>query len=359
MNITLDNFRTQIGNQNYGSVVADEKTGALKTVNNGWFARHFSAVFATKTSVAQNQDMAVKLYRAVKTSVGNAEGTAGFLEKIAEQLGVQVDGENVRATLTTPLSRLTVKSVIMETDKFKFKFFDGLKLKADDLAMEMANDLVKVLNEEGEGEIIGREQVRIDNKIHIRPVYGLKEGFVPYAPVLDVEHGVQFLKDALDRNLIQNPETRSQVTSLLRNRERLANFEVKKFKQTADLAVALSEELGDDRLVRVCERVATGANFLKSEIWNDSLLLKYFREEIGRQVSARAYTLKVELANSPDDISTENLRRLVARQFERVIAQVADDPAFTRHSQADKTKDLATLCIESMSDKEFKLTFAA
>ena len=67
----------------------------------------------------------------------------------------------------------------------------------------------------------------------------------------------------------------------------------------------------------------------------------------------------IERASSPDDISTENLRRLVARQYEQVIAQVATEPVFTHHSMADKTKDLATLCIESMTDKEFLLTFAA
>lgn len=361
MNITLDNFRTQIGNQNYGEVIADRNTGALKTVNNGWFARHVSCVFGTKTTTAQHQDAAMKLYRAVRSSVGgaNARSATEFLNRIAEQLGIQVEGENARATFTTPLSRRTIKSVVMETDKFKRQFFQNLRREADELAMEMASGLVEKLNDEGKVKLVGREAVRVGYKTYIRPVYGPNENFVPYAPILNLGHGLQFLHNCLEQNLIRDGQMRSEVNVLLLDRERLARFQTKDFATTEEMAAELASRLGSHALYARCERTATGVDYLKTTIWNDSVLLKYFREEIGRKVSARAHQLKVELAAFPDDISTENLRRLVSRQYEQVIAQVADEPVFTRHSMADKTKDLATLCIESMTDKEFKLTFAA
>ena len=352
MNITLEHFRTQIGNLNYGSVIVDSKTESLKTVNNGWFARHCSMFFATRTTVAQNQEAAVKLYQAVKNSVTaeQAAGTTEFLRTIAAQFGVRVEGEQVTATLTTPLSRRTIKEVVHAADNFKLQLFADVKAAANELVVNMAQKLVTERNETERMHVVGSRRVLRGSHIRLEPILEWNEGAVPFAPILNAEHGLQFLRESLAQGAIRGRETRSNVTVLINDMERLASLHAEQFASTEEMVTTLEGNLGSRKLNQICRRAVTGVNLLKKEIWKSDVLLKYFREKVGDLMRERAEELG--LVGAYRELSTETLQRLVNRHFVEIVSRATSESQFSYESEAYQTKYLAEFCVAAMSDLE-------
>ena len=357
MAISLDNFRSQIGVNNYGNVMI--ANNEVKTVNNGWFARNFD-IFKTKISAAQSRETSIQLYQAVKNSISNngadKASLDAFLQSVANQLGLTVDGERFQRTLATPLDRRVVSNIVKQTDKFKRDVLQCLRHEFDDKLISLAKDINKQRNIFENYEAVNTKQIGSITVTSQKPIYKLKAGHQDRPVPEDKDAALNLLRETLE--LLNDKENKGMIDSqlacdardLLSDKETIDSLNFSPSVETRDMIAKLKNSLVTPSLTKLVDRMEVSMRHLDTEIWESDVLLKYFRDEMHHRMNVRGH-------QHFEELSTTNLKRIASRQYEKVLTAAFKENVFDNASSADITKYLAALCVNTMTDSEFKLNF--
>lgn len=300
MPLSIDNFRAQITNNNYGNIIADNN--GVKTVNSSWFKRTFS-IFRTTTTADQNQDTAINFYKAVKAEVGKhhsldseeiSNEVSTFLADIKETLNVvdnpQEANSQITSTHTAPLERTVMSDIIKKMDELNYKIRENLLDVADDLPDDDYNS-----------ESLDQDKATL-------------EDFYPEKGMT-----VDKMLDDLDKDL-RHPTLKNIVG------------------HTKSCAVLLDENSNNN-------------------IWKNKTLLKKFRESVQSEMNFRSNPDGSMPDRDFDELSMRDLKRLVKRQYGNIMHSLSSGNVPESSSDIARATYLGKLCIATLTPNEFELYF--
>lgn len=372
MDITLAQFRAQVGVQNYGDVVATAD-GKLKTVNNGIFARNFK-LFQRKITQAEACETAVRFYNAIKRDFGVAadnDSTRAFLGSIATKLGITVkDGRVSGDASTKTLDRKTVKTVIQQVDAMKTmlssclvnvlrnRIFKDAQYAFRKLTeLHGGRDEVRTLLASCNGGFVEENEAQAGDKTGKtnKPVYKNPDKAIPFLKAVLELKGDDggYLIDSKDFS--EHDNWRVETGRVIADFEQLKRLDVARYETIEDMVNDLRNGSTDRNEKKLESNVAIdylnnsmeGLNMF-NQIPSDK---KIFRSFLSRLSSKLTEQGKRRLDNPVFQcrLSDEDLNRVALRQCLRTIAKFAVKSENVHYWEALKLDEKSNVFAEEIA----------
>ena len=360
MNISLENYRAIIGNLNAGQAVI--YNGQLKKVNNGWFARHFDC-FKTTASNAQNQDVTLGLYRALKQAVANDgrsdAAKSEYLQKVREELGLVEEGDDVVCTGNRPLERRTIKRVVQSFDNFR----DDCGL-FDSFERDLTSRIEKCMRkcrcaytgiEDAVAFFQNHEMVKIGEETIINPkTYAIvRKGDGPLEGRI-----VKTFRKGDGTNVGEVLRQFNEGVAQVQNYSRLMALKRTSTTGLGDTLDAMNEL--DAQLEGAGFGIRGAMEMAKKRLESlktDGILREKFIQYLELYLTDKAE--KFGMYDFRAEISKTDMERIVARFETRMILEASFTSYFEGESKMEQVNDLAKWCVEAMDKDYFRAAYGA